>query len=207
VACGREHTVCVAAGGALYAWGWGEAGRLGSGESGKQLAPQRMDSMRSEPARAVACGREHTLIATKSGALFVCGAGYGGRLGLGDNRDAPFPVRVQLPALPAPAEEGEGAGAGAGAGAGGGTAGAAEGGGAARGSPPLPPPGGVGGPSPPPPRAAAHWAGSDWVESVAGGEVHSACVTRSGHVFSWGFGGSGALGHGDTRDHKVTRVQ
>ena len=35
------------------------------------------------------------------------------------------------------------------------------------------------------------------VVSAAGGDVHSAVATSSGVVYTWGFGQTGALGHGD----------
>jgi alpha-tubulin suppressor-like RCC1 family protein len=37
VSCGREHTVAVTPLGEAFAWGWGEAGRLGIGEASKQV--------------------------------------------------------------------------------------------------------------------------------------------------------------------------
>ncbi len=42
VACGREHTVAVGESGDAFAWGWGEAGRLGIGECGKTLNPTKV---------------------------------------------------------------------------------------------------------------------------------------------------------------------
>ena len=47
VACGREHTVCCTSSGAMFSWGWGEAGRLGLGEVGSILSPQRVSVVRS----------------------------------------------------------------------------------------------------------------------------------------------------------------
>ena len=33
-------------------------------------------------------------------------------------------------------------------------------------------------------------------QQVAAGEAHSAAIDSHGHLYTWGFGGSGALGHG-----------
>eukprot|EP01048_Picozoa_sp_COSAG05_P023844 COSAG05_NODE_5337_length_1204_cov_1.466968_1_plen_368_part_01 len=46
------------------------------------------------------------------------------------------------------------------------------------------------------------------VACVVAGDDHTACVTASGEVFTWGKGDSGQLGHGDTRDrHAPKRVE
>ena len=105
VGCGREHTVAVLANGDVYSWGWGECGRLGVGEVGKTLQPTRVpqyedlrrglsDAAVYPKARDVACGREHTLIISEEGQVFVCGPGFGGRLGLGNTKDVIFPTLV-----------------------------------------------------------------------------------------------------------------
>jgi hypothetical protein len=43
VACGHAHTAAVVEeGGGLFSWGWGEAGRLGRGELGKERLPKKV---------------------------------------------------------------------------------------------------------------------------------------------------------------------
>jgi hypothetical protein len=43
VACGHAHTAAVVEeGGGLFSWGWGEAGRLGRGELGKEKLPKKV---------------------------------------------------------------------------------------------------------------------------------------------------------------------
>ncbi|RLN87185.1 hypothetical protein BBJ28_00002836, partial [Nothophytophthora sp. Chile5] len=139
VACGREHTMAVTANGELFGFGWGEAGRLGTGETGSSLFPSRVTALKA--VKAVACGREHTLALTKGGQVFAFGAGFGGRLGNGSERDE------ELPAL-------------------------------------------VGGLE------------SVVIAAVDAGECHSCALSDQGDVFTWGFGSSGALGHGD-RDNRL----
>ena len=46
VACGHEHTLAVTPSGEAFAWGWGEAGRLGIGGVDKQLAPRSVSKLR-----------------------------------------------------------------------------------------------------------------------------------------------------------------
>ena len=38
-----------------------------------------------------------------------------------------------------------------------------------------------------------------------GGCEHSACVTASGKLYTWGHGDSGRLGHGDQKSHTVPK--
>ncbi|OQS00875.1 regulator of chromosome condensation (RCC1) [Thraustotheca clavata] len=143
-ACGREHTMVVTQSNQLYGFGWGEAGRLGTGESGKALEPQPVNL---PDVVKVGCGREHTLAITQSGELYAFGAGYSGRLGVGTEEDVHLPQRVVF--------EDE----------------------------------------------------STQIVAAEGGECHSAAIDSDGNVYTWGFGGSGALGMGTTEDaHVPVRV-
>ncbi|KAL4128653.1 hypothetical protein PRIC2_007637 [Phytophthora ramorum] len=134
VSCGREHTMAVTSSGDLFGFGWGEAGRLGTGETGSSLFPSRVTSLKN--VGAVACGREHTLALTKKGKVFAFGAGFGGRLGNGAETDEELPFIVR-------GMEGY------------------------------------------------------RVTAVDAGECHSCALSDEGDVFTWGFGSSGALGHGN----------
>ncbi|GLD96868.1 hypothetical protein PINS_up005551 [Pythium insidiosum] len=90
VSCGREHTMVVLQNGDLYGFGWAEAGRIGTGESGSVLTPSKVMELKS--VKAVACGREHTLALNGSGQVYAFGAGFGGRLGHGSEDDSELPV-------------------------------------------------------------------------------------------------------------------
>ncbi|GBG32388.1 Bifunctional serine/threonine-protein kinase/NEDD4-like E3 ubiquitin-protein ligase [Hondaea fermentalgiana] len=159
VDCGRDHTAAVGMtsgglAGTVYAWGWGEAGRLGQGiEVGVQSTPAKINRyvldevLHEEVPEAcveivsVSCGREHTLLLSRSGMVFSCGVATCGRLGLGDaGRDRLIPTRIK---------------------------GNLE---------------------------------DEQVVAVSAGDAHSLAVTSDGVVYSWGFGESGALGHGDTQN-------
>ncbi|OQR84735.1 regulator of chromosome condensation (RCC1)-like protein [Achlya hypogyna] len=141
-ACGREHSMVVTSDGSLFGFGWGEAGRLGTGESGKALLPQKVDL---PSVTTVGCGREHTLAVTSDGSLFAFGAGYSGRLGVGSEEDGHLPQRCAL-------DE------------------------------------------------------TIRVVSAEAGECHSAAIDADGNVYTWGFGGSGALGLGTTDDALVPTI-
>lgn len=138
VSCGREHTMVVLANGDLFGFGWAEAGRLGTGETESSLYPSRVARLQGQT-RDVACGREHTLALTRTGQVYAFGAGFGGRLGNGSEKDAELPIQVQC-------------------------------------------------------------LDEVTIAQIDAGECHSCAVSDKGEVFTWGFGASGALGHG-TRDN------
>lgn len=50
------------------------------------------------------------------------------------------------------------------------------------------------------PRVIESLRGIEVVDIAAGG-AHSACITASGELFTWGKGRYGRLGHGDSEDH------
>uniref|UniRef100_K3WC09 RCC1-like domain-containing protein n=1 Tax=Globisporangium ultimum (strain ATCC 200006 / CBS 805.95 / DAOM BR144) TaxID=431595 RepID=K3WC09_GLOUD len=93
VSCGREHTMAVLVNGDLYGFGWAEAGRLGTGDTGSCLFPTKVLAL--QDVQAVACGREHTLALKKDGQVYAFGAGFGGRLGNDSEADEEYPVLVQ----------------------------------------------------------------------------------------------------------------
>ncbi|RHY31390.1 hypothetical protein DYB32_003555 [Aphanomyces invadans] len=140
VSCGREHTMVVTADERVFGFGWGEAGRLGTGESGKCLQPSQVTNV--PPVSKVACGREHTLMLCTSGQVLACGAGYGGRCGVGSEDDVPVATPVVIENTPV-------------------------------------------------------------IVAIDAGECHSAAIDRDGNVYTWGFGGSGALGRGSLENDVV----
>ena len=86
VAAGKYHTVAVTAGGRLYTWGSGEHGQLGHGDFDDRLVPTLVGAGAFEGSAVVmaACGSFHTLVVTRDGALWACGQGEYGQLGLND---------------------------------------------------------------------------------------------------------------------------
>ena len=86
VAAGGNQTVAVTAGGRLYTWGYGGHGRLGHGDTGNRLVPTLVGAGAFGGSAVVmaACGSFHTLVVTRDGALWACGQGEYGQLGLND---------------------------------------------------------------------------------------------------------------------------
>ena len=96
VAAGGLHTVAVTAGGQLYSWGHGGHGRLGHGDLGNRLVPTQVGAgvFGGSAVVMAACGYYHTLVVTHDGALWACGLGRSGRLGLNDTSSRHVFARV-----------------------------------------------------------------------------------------------------------------
>ena len=87
VAAGGDHTVAVTTGGRLYTWGQGWHGQLGHGDTGNRLVPTLVGpgAFGGSAVVMAACGSFHTLVVTHDGALWACGRGFNGLLGLSDD--------------------------------------------------------------------------------------------------------------------------
>ena len=98
VAAGEFHTVAVTAGGRLYTWGMGSFGQLGHGDAGDKLVPTLAgaETFGASAVMMAACGTMHTLVVTSDGALWACGCGNNGQLGLNDRANRLSFVRVGL---------------------------------------------------------------------------------------------------------------
>lgn len=95
IAAGARHNLCVAAGGAAFAFGCGSFGRLGHGDCKPRTTPARVEALGGHRVVGAAAGGSHTLLLTDEGAVFACGAGWWGRLGLGDTEHRGTPQRVR----------------------------------------------------------------------------------------------------------------
>ena len=78
------------------AWGNGDFGKLGLGDTAKRTSPARLatDAFGGLQVLQAACGDEHTLAVTEEGGLWSWGAGGYGRLGHGNQSHAYVPTRV-----------------------------------------------------------------------------------------------------------------
>ncbi|KAK9824201.1 hypothetical protein WJX72_008492 [[Myrmecia] bisecta] len=94
VACGDTHTLAVTDTGDLYSFGRNQNGQLGLGNTQDSLGPQLVQALKGDPATSIACGAEHTLVATASGEVYSWGWGRYGNLGDGERQDRWLPTRV-----------------------------------------------------------------------------------------------------------------
>ena len=95
VSAGLYHSAALTAGGQLYTWGANSKGQLGLGTSSDMVfSPTLVSSLAGVPLAGVACGGNHTLVVTLSGAVFAFGSNNHGQLGLGDLTDRKWPTQV-----------------------------------------------------------------------------------------------------------------
>jgi alpha-tubulin suppressor-like RCC1 family protein len=91
VACGTQHTIALAESGSVYAWGKGEFGRLGQGDTNDWSEPEEIEYFRdiveAHPEQAIAsvsAGAQWSAARTGTGHLYVWGRNDQGQLGLGE---------------------------------------------------------------------------------------------------------------------------
>lgn len=91
VSCGDRNTAAVTSLGTLWAWGAGDAGRLGLGDELDRLNPAEIDSdqFNGNKVATVDCGTSHTGAVTIDGGLWMWGSGLYGQLGIGNTEDEP----------------------------------------------------------------------------------------------------------------------
>lgn len=111
IAAGELHSAAVTDDGDLYTWGDGFCGQLGLGGKRPQLLPQQVmkGGLEDECVSSVCCGARHTICVTEDGEAFSFGLGHYGALGRSftpfeyDTDDGMMPVlEVAGPAAPPP---------------------------------------------------------------------------------------------------------
>ena len=88
-ACGIYFTVAVTEDGELLAWGAGRYGHLGLGAVLHQQQPARAggpETFDNQRVRLAAAGFCHLAVVAEDGAVYTCGDGGNGQLGLGDGQ-------------------------------------------------------------------------------------------------------------------------
>uniref|UniRef100_A0A669BIW0 E3 ubiquitin-protein ligase HERC2 n=1 Tax=Oreochromis niloticus TaxID=8128 RepID=A0A669BIW0_ORENI len=188
-----DWTLSAGGSGTIYGWGHNHRGQLGGIEGAKVKVPTSTEALATlRPVQLI--GGEQTLFAvTADGKLYATGYGAGGRLGIGGTESVSTPtllesiqhVFIRKVAVNsggkhclALSSEGEVY-----------SWGEAEDGKL-----------GHGNRSPcDRPRVIESLRGVEVVDIAAGG-AHSACITASGELFTWGKGRYGRLGHGDSED-------
>ena len=95
VAAGSEHSLALAAEGALFSFGCGVDGQLGHGDTANQPQPKRVVALAKQRVVSVAASDYHSLVLTAKGVLFSFGrGGDAGRLGHGDSASQLRPKQV-----------------------------------------------------------------------------------------------------------------
>ncbi|WOH05306.1 hypothetical protein DCAR_0624721 [Daucus carota subsp. sativus] len=97
VSCGSKHAVLVTKHGMIYSWGEGSGGRLGHGVDADVPNPKFISAFNELEIKSVSCGENHTIAITVSGDLYTWGDGIHkfGLLGHGNEFSQWIPKRVR----------------------------------------------------------------------------------------------------------------
>lgn len=94
VFCGRYHTIARTTTGHVFTWGGGKNGRLGHGDEKIRAQPTCVESLLSYKAVAITAGYHNNLVLTDNGEVWSWGWGAHGQLGLGDTKDRDVPTII-----------------------------------------------------------------------------------------------------------------
>ncbi|RLN86543.1 hypothetical protein BBJ28_00001485 [Nothophytophthora sp. Chile5] len=200
VTCGSYHTAAVTVAGELYTWGGGMYGKLGHGNETGHSTPFLVETLKGLQVRQVACGSRHTVVLLENKDVYTWGDKENGVSGHGDTEGHQY--------LPCPVEELRGKSIVQISACGFHTAALSEFGevftfGEGK--------FGRLGHNSERNQAVARFVDAlagKRVKQVACGGFHTAAVTETGEVYTWGGGEHGQLGHGDKVNKTVpTRIE
>lgn len=97
LAAGYFDSFAVTSTGAVYAWGYGGQGELGTGNANDATSPTLLHLPSGAAVTSVSAGYAHTLALTSTGAVYAWGANSAGQLGDGTLNPEQSPVKVQVP--------------------------------------------------------------------------------------------------------------
>jgi alpha-tubulin suppressor-like RCC1 family protein len=102
IGAGSFHSMAITEGGSLWIWGDNSFGQLGQGEElrGRTREAQPKKVNIPEPVAYASGGRNHTLVLTKSGNLYVFGSNYNDQLGLPSDQLSPENTLLPPSSLP-----------------------------------------------------------------------------------------------------------
>ncbi|XP_064600028.1 probable E3 ubiquitin-protein ligase HERC4 isoform X2 [Liolophura sinensis] len=93
VSCGECHSLVLTNDSRVFTWGSNSFGQLGIGKNRSgQKSPQLLDCLKGIPMRMITAGANHSCVLSLSGALFVWGKNSFGQLGVNDQKDRHFPT-------------------------------------------------------------------------------------------------------------------
>jgi len=197
VSCGGLHILALTDAGEVLSFGQGNYGQLGHGNQEDQREPKVVEALRGKHVNAIAAGSSHSLVLTREGLVYSFGRGKFGRLGHGNHDDLCEPKVIEalcgrhVTAIVAGhnasmALTAKGAVISFGSG-----------------------PHGMIGQDLPMSRlvpSAIETLGNRHVLAIAMGREHTIVLTDEGDVLSFGYGGFGALGHGDLENQLTPKV-
>ncbi|XP_021939343.1 serine/threonine-protein kinase Nek8-like isoform X2 [Zootermopsis nevadensis] len=97
IGAGDGYSVFVSDSGMVMTCGDGTFGCLGHGDWNNSTRPRLIEKLLSVDVVVVGCGPHHVAVLSRDGEMYAWGRGDGGRLGLGHEEDCCSPVKVTLP--------------------------------------------------------------------------------------------------------------
>lgn len=94
VSLGSGHSSAITESGKLYTWGDNDFGQLGDGTTVEKHTPRLIDRFNGEKVIAVSLGVEHSAAITESGKLYTWGYNYYGQLGNGSTDERHIPTCI-----------------------------------------------------------------------------------------------------------------
>lgn len=96
ITCGADHTLAITDKGGLFAWGVGQYGNLGTGETIDEYTPVKIDVGHKDSfVTHCAAGGKHSVACTRDGNCYSWGHNGNGRLGLGHSRAVVSPTLIE----------------------------------------------------------------------------------------------------------------
>lgn len=100
VSCGDEHSAAVTERGRVYVFGSNDWGQLGLGHKKPSNKPSFIKTLKPEKITVIGCGRTHSVAYSESGKLFSFGGNEDGQLGHGDKQNEVTPKQIEsLPSI------------------------------------------------------------------------------------------------------------
>jgi len=85
--CTSCHSVAVSAKGEAWTWGRNDHGQLGHGDAMRRDKPEKVAELAGQKVAWAACGKSHTAFLTEDGKLFMCGLNKMGQCGTGSREE------------------------------------------------------------------------------------------------------------------------
>ncbi|XP_036000989.1 probable E3 ubiquitin-protein ligase HERC4 [Fundulus heteroclitus] len=81
ISAGGEHSFALSVSGGVFGWGRNDCGQLGLGDTEDRNTPAPVSYLNMKKVVQITCGKEHSVVLTKEGAVFTFGSGRYGQLG------------------------------------------------------------------------------------------------------------------------------
>ncbi|CAM6001532.1 unnamed protein product, partial [Sphagnum balticum] len=90
ISCGEDHSLVLTNCGEVYAWGHNYWGQIGNGCNRNQLIPIKVKGFNNEKVAMISCGSFHSMALTECGHVYSWGENEFGQLGIGNTFSQPI---------------------------------------------------------------------------------------------------------------------